>query len=50
MKIKFINQNNNIFAFFLYLTLIFGFLIGENFMKTDNAGQSASDFISELSK
>lgn len=27
-----------------------GFLIGENFMKTDNAGQSASDFISELSK
>jgi hypothetical protein len=30
MRIKFINQNKNIFAFFLYLTLIFGFLIGEN--------------------
>jgi len=30
MKINFINQNNNIFAFFLYFTLIFGFLIGEN--------------------
>ena len=30
MKIKFINQYNNIFAFFLYLTLIFGFQIGEN--------------------
>ena len=30
MKINFINQNSNIFAFFLYFTLIFGFLIGEN--------------------
>jgi indole-3-glycerol phosphate synthase len=26
-----------------------GFLIGENFMKTDNAGKSAAEFISELS-
>lgn len=26
-----------------------GFLIGENFMKTDNAGQSAAQFIKELS-
>ena len=25
-----------------------GFLIGENFMKTDNAGQSAKEFISKL--
>ena len=30
MKINFINLNNYIFAFFLFLTLIFGFLIGEN--------------------
>jgi indole-3-glycerol phosphate synthase len=27
-----------------------GFLIGENFMKTDNAGESAKKFISELAK
>jgi indole-3-glycerol phosphate synthase len=26
-----------------------GFLIGENFMKTDNPGQSAADFIAQLS-
>jgi indole-3-glycerol phosphate synthase len=25
-----------------------GFLIGENFMKTDNAGQAAIDFIAQL--
>ena len=25
-----------------------GFLIGENFMKTDNAGESAAQFIKEL--
>lgn len=27
-----------------------GFLIGENFMKTDNPGQSAADFITELKR
>ncbi|HEX9600792.1 MAG TPA: indole-3-glycerol-phosphate synthase TrpC, partial [Mariniflexile sp.] len=27
-----------------------GFLIGENFMKTDNAGESAKQFIKELEK
>jgi indole-3-glycerol phosphate synthase len=25
-----------------------GFLIGENFMKTENAGQAATDFIAQL--
>lgn len=25
-----------------------GFLIGENFMKTDNAGQAATEFINQL--
>ena len=25
-----------------------GFLVGENFMKTDNAGKAASDFIKQL--
>src|SRR5690606_20341168 len=27
-----------------------GFLIGENFMKTDNPGDSAKEFISEINK
>jgi indole-3-glycerol phosphate synthase len=26
-----------------------GFLIGENFMKTDNAGQAATEFIKKIS-